>query len=171
MEICHPEGREDIADLVRIHGLAWRAAYEDLLPEQILAEIPVDPSEEAVTNWTERVRADRERFLVAQIDGAVRGYAYFQWGSETKSFVGEHEAGLKEIYVHPEDWGEGIGTALLERGLDLLPERIEALKLEMLAGNEVGKGFYEARGFDEVGTSQFAVGSESYPTVVYANSL
>jgi hypothetical protein len=35
----------------------------------------------------------------------------------------------------------------------------------------VGKRFYEARGFDEVGTSQFAVGSESYPTVVYANSL
>lgn len=171
MEIRHPEGRADVKELVRIHGLGWRAAYQDLLPEHVLGEIPVDPSEETITNWTERVRADHERFLVAQIDGAVRGYVYVRWGPETKSFVGENEAGLKEIYVHPDDWGEGIGTALLERGLDLMPEHIEALKLEMLAGNDVGKGFYEARGFDEVGRSQFAVGDESYPTIVYAKSL
>jgi len=44
---------------------------------------------------------------VGTVDGVVRGYCYFRWGEETKSFVGENEAGLTGLYVEPDYWGKG----------------------------------------------------------------
>jgi len=85
--------------------------------------------------------AHDDRVLVAELDGAVRNSASFRW-EETRPFVGPDEAGLKEIYVRPDYWGEGIGSGLLERGLELLPGDVEALTLDVLAENEVGRSFY-----------------------------
>lgn len=167
MKIRHPEDQDDIEEIIRIHGLGWREAYQGLLPERVLSQIPVEPSEEVVEEWSDRVWDNRDRFLVAVQDQAVRGYAHLRWGTETKSFVGQEEAGLKEIYAHPDYWGEGIGTALLQHGLDLLPDSIIAVKLEMLSGNTIGQRFYEARGFERVGASEFEIGDESYPTDIY----
>jgi len=92
-------------------------------------------------------------------------------GGGTKEFVGPKEAGLKEIYVDPEVWGQGVGTALLERGLEVLPEHVEAVTLEMLAGNDVGAGFYEARGFEKTGASEAEIGDATYRTVIYSLEL
>ncbi|WP_341850627.1 GNAT family N-acetyltransferase [Natronococcus wangiae] len=94
----------------------------------MLAGFDSDPSEERLRERTDRLRDDRDGIFLAGIDGTVRGYSYFRWGEETKSFVGEDEAGLKEIYVDPDYWGEGIGTALLERGLDGLPDGVERVR-------------------------------------------
>jgi GNAT superfamily N-acetyltransferase len=171
MELRHPDGRDDARALVRVHGLAWRAAYRDLLPAAVVDRIPVEAPEQSVTEWTERVERNRERFLVADVDGDVRGYARVTWGSETKPFVDADEAGLKEIYVHPDHWGEGIGTVLLETGFGLVPDRIETVKLEMLSGNTVGEAFYESRGFERVDTGEYESAGESYPTAIYARSV
>ncbi|WP_241658359.1 N-acetyltransferase [Halorubrum sp. BOL3-1] len=80
---------------------------------------------------------------------AVTGFVDVRWGEETtKPFVGRGEAGVKAVYVRPDRWGRGIGTAPLERGLDALPDRVDTVRLEALAENDVGAGFYEARGFE-----------------------
>jgi ribosomal protein S18 acetylase RimI-like enzyme len=171
MKIRHPEDQDDVEEIIRIHGLGWREAYQELLPERVLSQIPVEPSEETVEEWSDRVWDDRDRFLVSVQDQTFRGYIHLRWGTETKSFVGQEEAGLKENYAHPEYWGEGIGTALLQHGLDLLPGSITEVKLEMLSGNTIGQRFYEARGFERVGSSEFEIGDESYPTDIYALHL
>lgn len=171
MEIRQLEGREELADVIRAHGLAWREAYRGVLPDHVVDQIPVEPTDQAIADWYERIRDDRDRFLVAVSGDAIRGYIYLRWGDETKDFVGANEAGLKEIYVHPDYWGQGIGTTLLEHGIDLLPDDIGALKLEMVSGNEIGKRFYEARGFERAGTSAFEIGNESYPMDIYAVQL
>ncbi|WP_281375680.1 hypothetical protein [Halorarum halophilum] len=41
----------------------------------------------------------------------------------------------------------------------------------MLAGNEVGRQFYEARQFERTGETSHEIGGESYPTVVYSLQL
>ena len=171
MEIRPLAGRADVEQVVRVHGRAWRRAYRDVIPDPVLDEIPIEPTDAVVEEWYGRVRDDRDRFLVAVDEGALRGYAYLRWGGGTKDFVRPDEAGLKEIYVDPDHWGRGVGTALLERGLDLLPAEFEALKLEMLAGNEVGERFYESRGFERTGSGAVEIGGESYPTVLYALEL
>jgi len=168
MNIRHLEGYDDIRARSRINALAWREAYQGLLPEEVLDGMDEDPSEEQVEATYEQLREDSDGILIAEDDdGTVRGYLYLRWGEETKSFVNEGEADLKEIYVSPDSWGQGIGTELLERGLTLLPEDIHRVKLEMLSGNEVGRSFCESRGFERIETSEFEIAGDSYPTDIY----
>lgn len=170
MEIRPPETDEDLRELIRAHGRSWRAAYDDALPESVLDAMTVDPTSEEVQGWADRLDdGDDSAHFVALVDGTVRGFVDVRWGANnTKSFVGPDEAGVKAIYVHPDRWGEGVGTALLRRGLDALPDRVERVRLEAFADNEVGARFYEARGFERVETGETEVAGETYPTAIYA---
>lgn len=165
------EGTADVRAITRINALAWREAYADLLPDDVIAQLGADPSDEQLREMADRLEHELDGIHLAESDGAARGYSYVRWGEETKDFVGENEAGLKEIYVEPEYWGQGIGTALLERGLERVPADIERVRLEMLDGNEVGHRFYAARGFDRTGTSEFEIAGEAYPTAIYTLEL
>lgn len=171
MEVRPLRDEADVRELTVAHGRAWRAAYEGLLPAAAIDRIAVDePSEARVRAESDRLRGyGDDRVLVAEDDaGTVRGYAVFRWGeNETKNAVHDGEAELKELYVDPDCWGEGFGTALLEAGLERLPEAVGSLALETLEGNDVAAGFYEARGFEPDGTASFEVNGERYPTRVY----
>ena len=175
MDIRRYEGREDARGVARVNALAWRAAYDDLLPDDVLDAIDPDPNPdgETVDRFHAALSANRRgAFLAVDDAGAVRGYADIRWGDAgTKAFVGAGEADLKAIYVDPECWGEGVGTALLARALDAVPDSVGTLRLEMLEGNGVGRRFYEARGFERTGTASHDVGGESYPTAVYSRDV
>lgn len=174
MEIRGFEGREEVRDIIRIDALAWRAAYDELLPADVLEAKPVTPTDEDIDRWLEGgLRANRDGILLAVTDeGDVRGYADFRWGEgETKDFVEEGEAGLKAIHVHPDHWGEGIGTALLETGLEIIPEWTEAVRLEVFADNDIARPFYEARGFEKTGSGEFEIAGDAYPTAIYTLQL
>ena len=173
MEIRPPETDADIAELIRAHGRSWREAYDGILSASALDETTVEPTADDVDRWAERLDADdRRAVLVAAVDGAVRGFVDVRWGEEnTKPFVGPDEAGVKAIYVHPDWWGDGIGTALLERGLDELPDGVETVRLEALADNEVGARFYEARGFERTDRIERDVAGETRPLMVYAREV
>jgi ribosomal protein S18 acetylase RimI-like enzyme len=160
-------GTADARAITRVNALAFREAYDDLLPEEVLAGFGADPSDEQLREYADRLERDREGIFLATLEGGVRGYGYVRWGEGTKAFVGPNEAGLKELYVEPDYWGEGAGTALLERCLEALPEGTERLRLETLAGNEVGRRFYEARGFERTGRSEFEIAGEAYSTAIY----
>jgi ribosomal protein S18 acetylase RimI-like enzyme len=173
MEIRHLDGPDEVRDLIRAHGLAWRESYEGLLPSEVLQEQSVDPTEDEVRQWQAGLRENEEGVLVAvDGEGTVRGFIHMRWGElETKAFVRENEAGLKAIHVHPDWWNQGVGTALLDRGLELLPDLIETVRLEMFAGNDIGRRFYEAKGFKRTGTGTYEIEGESYPTIIYALQL
>ena len=168
MDVRHLERVDDARALIRINAMAWRVAYTEILPDEALARVETDPSTERVQQAYERLRENRDGILVTEdAKGIVRGFCYFRWNEETKPFVGEDEADLKEIYVEPNYWGDGIGTTLLERGLALLPESVERVRLEMLDGNEIGHQLYVSRGFDRTGESEFEIAGETYPTSIY----
>lgn len=162
----------DLRGAIRAHGRAWKEAYQGILPDAVLADIPTEPTDDLVDQWKERLSEGRETFLIAVDEaGTTRGYVYLRWADGTKEFVHEREAGLKEIYVDPDVWGEGIGTALLREGLERLPDHIERIKLEVLADNEIGIRFYEARGFSRVSESEHEIGGNVYDTAVYVREV
>lgn len=68
-------------------------------------------------------------------------------------FVGTDEVLLSGLYVHPDHWSEGVGTALLNRGFEVFSD-FERMKLHCFSGNEIGKRFYEKRGFENLGTTK-----------------
>lgn len=84
-----------------------------------------------------------------------------------KPVVGENETGLNESYVEPNCRGDGIGTTLLERGLALLLESVERVRLETLDGNEVSHRFYSSREFDWTVESELEIAGEAYPPAIF----
>lgn len=167
MEIRRLDDAEDVRAVARVNANAWRAAYDGVVDDAVLAGLDPEPSAERVAERLDAWRSEPGVFLLAESDGTVVGYADFRWGESTKAFVGDDEAGLKAIYVSPERWGEGVGTALLERGLEELPDDLRRVRLETLAENEAAKRFYEARGFERTGAAEAEIGADSYPTAVY----
>lgn len=170
MEIRPIEDAADVRDVVRVNARAWRAAFGGVVPEAVLEAFDAELTDAEAEAALEAKQGDREAFLVAEresADGTVVGYAHLRWGEETKAFVQAGEAGLTELYVHPDHWAEGVGTALLDRGLERLPASVDLVRLETLADNEIGREFYEARGFEQTGTTETEVAGETLPAVVY----
>ena len=168
MEIRRPVP-EDAREMRDAWARAWRTGNESVLSAKAFSAVAVAPSEEDLERWRDRIETRRDRFLVAD-DGRVVGYVAVRW-AETKPFVGDDEAGLKELYVHPDRWGEGVGGELLERAIGTLPDGIEAVLLETLDGNDRAAGFYEAYGFRRVGERTAEVAGETYPALIYRRTL
>lgn len=171
MEVRELDGIDDLEAAMRAHHRAWDVAYDGLLPDEVVDEVTSEPTESRLRELYEALDEEEGCFLVASVDGTVVGYARFRWGAETKPFVGPDEAGLKEIYVDPDYWGDGVGTALLEAGLERLPDSCSALRLETLAGNDRARAFYRSRGFEAVDTFEEEVRGEPIEHVVFERSL
>lgn len=175
MEVRGLRDRTDVRELLVAHGRAWRAAYEGLLPESVIDDVAAEePSDERIAAHYDRLTAlGEDRVLVAADGGGtVRGYVVYRWpGDETRDSVRASEAELKELYVDPDHWGRGFGTALLEAGIARLPDHVSSVALETLAGNDVGAGFYEARGFEPDGVAAVTIDDDRYPTQVYRKPL
>ncbi|WIV67825.1 GNAT family N-acetyltransferase [Natrialbaceae archaeon AArc-T1-2] len=129
---------------------SWHAAYDDVLGTDTVVE--------TIDRWYEL--ADLEAAIVdaRDIEGIV--FLVAEDGNELVGFAqaGPHRdqpavASLSRIYVRPDRWGEGIGTALLERLEDDL-EAYDRLCLAVLADNDVGVSFYESTGFERVGVQE-----------------
>jgi len=159
-----------VREAIHTHGRAWQEAYDGLLPASVLDAVTVDASPGDIDRWLDRLPDDGGVAWGAVVDGTVRGYIFVRW-TGTKSFVRDDEAGLKEIYVHPDWWGEGIGTAMLQWALEALPTECQGIALETLAGNDRGRAFYETRGFTADGHSQIEIAGDSFETVVYRRRL
>jgi len=168
VEIRSLDDRASVRGAIEAHGRAWQEAYADILPAAVLEQVTVDPGAAALDDWLERLPDENGPGVAfgAAVSGAVRGYTFVRWG-ETKPFVGPAEAGLKELYVHPDWWGGGLGTELVGAAVDVLPPTVEALALEALADNELGRSFYESRGFLLQGRGEIEIGGDSYETVIY----
>ncbi|WP_430503810.1 ribosomal protein S18-alanine N-acetyltransferase [Haloparvum sp. PAK95] len=88
---------------------------------------------------------DEPAFLVAERDGAIAGYAV---ADVTPNF-GRDVGHLKDIAVHPEARGEGIGRRLLRSTLvRLRAQGAMVVKLEVRAGNDPAKALYRSEGFE-----------------------
>lgn len=141
-----PATEPDVPAVRTVLRAAWRAAYGDVLPAPV--------RERAHETWhaPERLRTTvtdpDHRTTVAvrgpETDPRVVGVAdASRPRPDTDPALGV--VGL--LYVHPDAWGQGVGTALFERAREALAELgAGRVSVRTFAGNEVGRSFYEARG-------------------------
>ncbi|UPW01219.1 GNAT family N-acetyltransferase [Halorussus gelatinilyticus] len=156
---------DDIPTVRSVARESWLNAYADVLPESVV--------EDAVSAWyadetmTRIVGDDEQACLVAVDDrsGAdeIVGFAHGATDGD--------EGDLLRLYVHPDRWHEGIGTALLDAMEDRLTEmgadRVQAM---VLADNEMGNAFYEDRGFEKVGEAETRLDGPTRTENVYAKA-
>ncbi|KTG08013.1 GCN5 family acetyltransferase [Haloprofundus marisrubri] len=168
MEI-RPAKTNDIEAIRRVARQSWAATYDDILGSETV--------EETVSEWysdetlSDALDRPGTAFLVAEIgDGSVDD------GGKLIGFchgVVEAEQGdVVRLYVDPDHWREGVGSALYDRLRsdleDFNMKRVEAI---VLADNEMGNEFYRHLGFEHTGEGEVTMGGESYRENVYTKEL
>lgn len=126
------------ADLPEIAALIRELAEYEKLGH----EVRFDPAVLAENLFGPRPYAE---VLMAEVDGAVQGFALFFHNFST--FEGRPGLYLEDLFVRPAARGSGIGKALLER-LALLAVERGCARFEwwVLDWNEPAIGFYQSIG-------------------------
>lgn len=163
-------------DAERIHQVnvaSCRAAYEDVLEDDAFLEMVDDDSlvEPLRTKLAETAADESLIYLVAQQDSSIVGFLQLLHHDRLPEHIDNDDAYLKSLYVHPTAWNEGIGTALLEKGLDRLPDGLDRVQLGVLSANDIGKRFYKSHNFERIDKGTFEAGEVTYETDIYAKLL
>jgi ribosomal protein S18 acetylase RimI-like enzyme len=153
----------DVPAVQRVASAAWHAAHADIAGADVVEEFLAEYYSLA------RLRADvadeSRLFLLADdagdggddrirtgADGSERdrvGVVGFALALPAEDDPGVYALG--RIYVHPDRWGEGIGSRLLERvETEVLERGGSRLRLGVMAENARAVEFYESRGFERV---------------------
>lgn len=142
---------KDAAAIGKIRVAAWRAAYQQFMPEDFLAGL--NP-EENLAELKERLSVQSWDFdlSVAEEQGEVVAF----------SIVGEPRyktaAGTMELWalnVLPEYWRVGIGSSLVERAVRHSSiGGFKAIELWCIKGNAPAEQAYEKLGFIQSGQSR-----------------
>ncbi|SEC40732.1 GNAT family N-acetyltransferase [Paenibacillus sp. GP183] len=128
---------DDIPMLQQVAKTTWNKTYEGIIPSHIQeAFLQRNYSETAMKN-----RMDRSVVFVADIAGKIKGFANF---FRSKEHVEEAELGA--IYILPEKQSQGIGSQLLNAGIEEL-SGIKSLFVVVERENTIGKRFYASKGF------------------------
>jgi len=154
---------EDLAAVEAVARDAWYAAYGGFLePQSVEAGLAQSYDEDVLATAVEQ---DAIEFLVAEVESEVVGFA-----SAERTWTDEVE--LHTLYVHPDRWGEGVGSALLYEVEAWATEKdVDRLVAAVFADNAVGRGFLESRGFEEGQAAKGEVAGELHDEYEYERPL
>ncbi len=139
-----------LSDLPRLVEL-WKG----LVTDPSASDLSIPPSEENVAAWTAFVagiiKRDPSQVLVAVNDeGEIVGYVLYIKKPASAIKRRFRCAVIYDLYVVPEHRRKGVGSALLEKALNLLEEEgAECVELSVWVGNEAARRLYEKFGFEE----------------------
>jgi GNAT superfamily N-acetyltransferase len=132
---------DDAAGIARVHVASWQAAYPGLVPAQRLATMSVAARTES---WR-RVLTTRTESSTTVFDGPA-GISGFASSGRSRDLAGWGE--IWAIYVAPDHWGRGVGSALFADAMAYLASRsLPHVMLWMLEGNTRALQFYQGNGF------------------------
>jgi GNAT superfamily N-acetyltransferase len=144
---------EDAEEIAAVNAAGWRSAYRGIVDNDRLAGIPVKA-------WAREIRWNLERLaagsfsLVAELDGKFAG-SVFVVAPARDGDLGPEVAELVSIYVDPNVWERGVGTALLKAaGERTAAEGSTEMSLWTLTQNQRALSFYEHLGWRPDGNEQ-----------------
>ena len=113
----------------------WRATYPGIVPQDVLDSLDVDRGE----SWfREAIVADGYATFVTERSGLVVGFVSLGPCRELR-----HTGELYAIYVVPDAWGTGAGSALMIEALEWLFGRWDEAVLWVAEENWRARRFYE----------------------------
>ena len=143
----------DADAIARVHHDGWQVGYRGIVPDDVLATLPVDDYR---AQWREHFAAPeraRAGTYVAERAGEVVGALAYEPTTHDGS-DGEKVAELWILYVHSADWRAGTGRALLTEAQNAMrSDGFERAELWVFAENERGRRFYEAMGWEVEGST------------------
>ncbi len=155
MLVIRPAREDDDAALVAVDAVTWSA---DATPA---------PQREITTFFGDRL--DPADALVAELDGAVVGYAVLHNASQLAAHA--HVLEIDGVAVHPAVTGQGVGRALVEAAVaDATRRGARKVSLRVLGPNAVARRLYARCGFVEEGVlrAEFLLGGKLVDDVLMA---
>ena len=165
-----PARLDDAAAIGRVHVETWQACYRGQMPDEILDSLSVTQRAE---QWQRRLAAEPQvgAVFVAETGAEIVGFASCAPAEGENSLEGAGE--LQAIYLHPDQWGFGIGRRLLEvTEARLRDDGYGRAMLWVLGANERARRFYETAGWTCDGTEQmYHRDGHDIPEVRYERDL
>ncbi len=157
-----PATEDDFESVRAVARRAWSDAYAEIMDdESIDGTISSWYSDDSLTDAVERPGT---MFLVATGDEEVLGFCHAMCQGD--------EGDLLRLYVDPDHWGGGIGSALYERLRgDLRDINMKRIRAMVLSDNTRGTGFYRRLGFEKSDEATVKIGDGEYGESVYTVAL
>ncbi|WGW13552.1 GNAT family N-acetyltransferase [Saxibacter everestensis] len=144
----------DAPRLAEVHVAAWRAAYKDVMSAEYLESLDIERS---TSFWRRQISEPRPGVsqLVAETGDGVVGFAIV---GPPRDDVAPGTGQLWAINLHPDSWGQGIGSKLFGAAEQLLRRLgYAAGYLWVEQGNDRAIRFYRGRGWPADGASKVDV--------------
>ena len=140
-------GPADAAAIAQVHVRAWQVGYRGLVPNAILDAMSVADRERRWREILGREDGASAYTLVAERDRHLIGFCSAIAPSRDDD-AGARTAEIAALYVAPEHWRSGAGSALLRAALQgLRDDGWREVTLWVFAANLRARAFYEQFGF------------------------
>src|SRR6202171_2750442 len=152
----------DAAPLATTHDLAWRTAYQGIIPGPELDKLINRRGAE----WWGGVIRKGSRISILAFGDTIAGYVnYGRNRARSLSYDGE----IYELYLRPEFQGLGFGRRLFTAARrDLAQSALKSLIVWALSDNDTATEFYRALGGRMVARSSEKFGPKSLDKVAFA---
>lgn len=134
--IIREMNEEDTKQVQDVAKQSWNSTYDGIIPDNIQENF----LKAAYSDEMMKKRLHASFIYVAEMENEVVGFANFTPVND------EGKSELSAIYLYPNCQGKGIGTALLQKGMKEL-ENVKEIYIDVEKENQIGKTFYEAKGF------------------------
>ncbi|HEY6377186.1 MAG TPA: GNAT family N-acetyltransferase [Edaphobacter sp.] len=141
--LLRPAEPEDAIAVARVHVRSWQAAYRTLLPDDYLDQLR--PEDRAQKYDFASLDPLKPHTIVAAEEGLIYGFATTAPSREPD--LPDHGE-LCALYVNPDQWGQGIGIALVTAArARLFGFGFRDAYLWVMAGNVRADRFYQIDGW------------------------
>ena len=148
---------DDLETISAMLTETWHDTYDSIYGAQKVGELT--EAWHSVAALKQRLTKPRSEFIVVDDGAEIGGMAYVsQVDSETSM--------LHQLYVRPNQQGNGLGEKLLVEAEGCFPD-VRKIRLEVEEANVRAVKFYERNGFKQVGTTpDCGVKGSGIPAVV-----
>lgn len=168
--LIRPAIPSDSEGIAKVHTRSWQGAYRGILPDDWLDGLQWQDRKE---RW-DRQLPPRELsaiYVATNSQNEIVGFASI--GPARDEDLDSNEFfELYAIYLSPDIWREGVGSALLTEIVKQIPPHIKQLALWVLKENLPGRTFYESQSFVADGATKMAdIGDNQREEVRYRLEL
>ena len=149
-----PAEFSDSKGIARVHTRSRQMAYRGILPDEWLDALRW---EDRKIRWDAILSSGNRGNVHVAIDSLDEIIGFASIGPSRDEDIDQPEVHeLYAIYLLPEKWGMGIGSALLTAVINEVPQSAKWLSLWVLEENIRARNFYESRGFTLDGATMLA---------------
>ena len=151
LRIRHAE-LNDAPQIAEVHVGTWQFAYRGQMPDALLDSLSV---ERRTKFWQGALSNPNNPGTVWVAEENKKIIGFCSVGASEDDDREPATGQLYAIYVDSDSIGKGVGSKLMDRGLETLKEKgFKEATLWVLATNEKTRRFYESKGWKEDGAQK-----------------